>query len=77
MDTGGGEVSLPYYESALELELTLDDRENKRILVNVIVNLHIHEVFISDHLASLLEIMLLDFKRGLWKLTDDPPEKLD
>jgi len=76
LDTGGGEVSLPYYEAALEMELILDDRENKKVLVNVIVDPHIHEVLISDHLASLLGIILLDFKRGLWRLSDDPHEKV-
>ena len=37
LDTGG-ELSAPYYESSTELELILDDREPKRVLVNVIVN---------------------------------------
>lgn len=76
LDTGGGEVSTPYYESALELELVLDDRESKKILVNVIVNPHIHEVIVSDYVASLLGIVLLDFKRGLWRLIDDPLDKV-
>lgn len=75
LDTGGGEVVLPFYESALELELILEDRENKILLVNVIVNPHISEVLISDYVASFLGIVLLDFKRGLWRLIDDTPNK--
>jgi len=71
LDTGGGEVVLPFYKSALEL--ILEDRENKNLLVNVIVNPHISEVLISDYVASFLGIVLLDFKRGLWRLIDDPP----
>ncbi len=76
IDTGGGEVSLPYYESAAELELVLGDREGKRVIVNVLVSPHIHEVLISDYLASLLGIVLLDFKKGFWRLSDDPADKV-
>jgi hypothetical protein len=44
--------------------------------VNVIVNPYIDEVAISDYVASELELMLLDFKKGLWRLADDPPQTL-
>ena len=76
LDTGGGEVSTPYYESAIELELVLSDRESRKHLVNVIVNPHVHEVLLSDYVASMLGIILLDLKRGLWRLNDDPPNKI-
>ena len=76
LDTGGGEVSTPYYESAVELELMLNDRESKRIIVNVVVNPYVHEVLLSDYVSSMLGIILLDLKRGLWRLTDDPPDKV-
>ena len=76
LDTGGGEVSTPYYESAVELELILTDRESKKCIVNVIINPHIHEVLLSDYIASMLGLILLDLKRGLWRLTDDPTDKV-
>jgi len=76
LDTGGGEVSTPYFESAVELELTLTDREPRRIIVNVIVNPHVHEVLLSDYVASMLGIILLDLKRGFWRLVDDPYGKV-
>ena len=76
LDTGGGEVSTPYYESAVELELVLTDREPKRIIVNVIVNPHVHEVLLSDYVASMLGIILLNLKRGFWRLVDDPYDKV-
>ena len=72
LDTGGGEVSTPYYESAVELELVLPDREPKKELVNVMVNPHVHEVLLSDYVASMFGIILLDLKKGLWRLNDDP-----
>ena len=76
LDTGGGELSAPYYESSIELELVLGDREPRRVLVNVIVNPHVHEVLLSDFVASALGIALLDIKRGLWRLVDDPQGKV-
>ena len=38
LDTGGGEAEAYLFESAAELELILEDRRIKLILVNVIVN---------------------------------------
>jgi len=76
LDTGGGEVVNPYYENCGILELILDDRENIRIKVNIIVNPHIDEIALSDYVSSLLGIVLLDIKKGLWKLKDDPTEKV-
>jgi len=72
LDTGGGEIATPYYEAALELELLLSDRQPKKVVVNVVVNPHVHEVLISDYVASMLGISILDLKRGLWRLQDEP-----
>jgi hypothetical protein len=76
LDTGGGETVNPYYEFCAELELILEDKESKKIKLNIIVNSYIDEVAISDCVASELGIMLLDFKKGLWRLKDDPLEKI-
>jgi len=45
-------------------------------LTNVIVNPHVHEVLLSDYVAGMLVIILLDLKRGLWRLNDGPPNKI-
>jgi hypothetical protein len=37
----------------------------------VIVNPSIYEVLISDYVTRLLGIVLLDVKKGLWRLTDE------
>jgi len=73
LETGGGETAAIYSESAVELELVLGDRELKRVTANVIIDPYIREVALSDYVSSLLGIMLIDIKRGLWRLTDDPP----
>jgi len=72
IDTGGGEISTPYYESIVELELILPDKKTKKEIVKVIINPHIHEVLLSDYVSSILGIILLDIKKGLWRLSDDP-----
>jgi len=69
----GGEITLPYYTSCCKLELVLPDRHSKVIDVNIIVNPHIDEILISDYVASEFGITLLDLRRGLWRLSDDPP----
>ncbi|PCN50713.1 hypothetical protein B6U99_03175 [Candidatus Geothermarchaeota archaeon ex4572_27] len=76
LDTGGGEVSSPYYRGCAGFILPLDDREPKKVRVNVIVNPHVDEVAVSDYVASELGIILLDFKRGEWRIRDDPPDKV-
>jgi hypothetical protein len=72
LDTGGGEVVNPYYISCADLHLILG--EPKTIRVNIIVNPHVDEIVISDYVAGALGIMLLDFKRGFWRLSDDPQD---
>ncbi len=76
IETGGGETSAIYYEEVVKLYLILGDREPKVVDVNVIVNPHIREVLISDYVASQLGVILLDFKKGYWRLSDDPPNKI-
>ena len=71
VETGGGEVESLIIESALELELILEDREPRRVIVNALISPHVREVLISDYVASQLGIVLLDFKRGLWRLNDE------
>jgi hypothetical protein len=44
--------------------------------VNIIVSPYVDEVIISDYVASELGVMLLDFKKGLWRLADDDPQTL-
>ena len=73
IETGAGEITLPYYTSCCKLELVLPDRHSKVIDVNIIVNPHIDEILISDYVASEFSITLLDLRRGLWRLSDDPP----
>jgi len=71
METGGGEVEAYLIEGGAQLELLLEDRRMEPILVNLVINPAVREVIISDYVASMLGIVLLDFKRGLWRLSDE------
>ncbi|ADY00287.1 hypothetical protein VMUT_0070 [Vulcanisaeta moutnovskia 768-28] len=71
METSGGEVEAYFYRDTADLELALEDRQTKPVRVNVIVNPSIYEVSMSDYVTSLLGIVLLDVKKGLWRLADE------
>ena len=75
LETGGGEIAAPYHEQAVELELVLSDREPKKCIVNVLIDPHVREVLLSDYVASVLGISLIDLKKGIWRLVDDPLDK--
>lgn len=74
LGTADDEAQVVYYESCAYFELIL--LECKRIKVNIIVDPHIDEVLISDYVASEFGIILLDLRKGLWKLKDDLLDKV-
>jgi len=47
LETGGGEVTLPYYTSHATLELMLPDRRSKIVNVNIIVSPYVDEVILK------------------------------
>jgi hypothetical protein len=47
LETGGGEVTLPYYTSHATLELILPDRRSKIVNVNIIVSPYVDEVILK------------------------------
>lgn len=48
-----GEIVNQYYESYGEFELILNNRENRKVKINVIVNTHIDENALSDYILSI------------------------
>ena len=71
LGTGGGDLAAPYYRAAARLEL-LAEGVSKGLEVNIIVDPYVDEVLLSDLVAGELGIVLLDVKRGVWKLREDP-----
>lgn len=51
--------------------LDLDDRLLEPIRVNAIVNPSISEVLVSDYIANVLGIVILDARKGLWRLSNE------
>ena len=76
LSTVAGELEVPYYRRIVTLELVLSDRESKKLHVNVLVDPHVDEVLLSDYVASEFGIVLLDLKRDLWRLVDNPQDKV-
>jgi hypothetical protein len=74
LGTGGGDVIAPYYAAAALLELISEGKTLKKLKVNIIVNPHVDEVILSDAVAGELGIVLLDLKRGLWRLNYEAPD---
>ena len=54
LETGGGEVTLPYYTSHATLELMLPDRRSKIVNVNIIVSPYVDEVILKLSKPRLL-----------------------
>ncbi len=69
LETGGGEAEAFMVRSALELVSV--DRPDKALEVNAIISRHVREVLISDYVAGELGIVALDFRRGLWRFSDE------
>lgn len=69
LETGGGEAIAFMVRDAVTLESV--DRPDKAVRVNVIITGHVREVLISDYVAGELGIVALDFRRGLWRFSDE------
>jgi hypothetical protein len=54
LETGGGEVTLPYYTSHATLELMLPDKRSKIVNVNIIVSPYVDEVILKLSKPRLL-----------------------
>lgn len=75
-ETGGGTTLLFYVPRGVVVQVLCEDRTSREVLSNLIVNPLEREVLLSDYLAEELGIQVLYPRRGLWRFSDDPPEKL-
>jgi len=61
------------------VEVRVDEEDLKsppRIVCDVLISDTEFKVLISSYLAGELSIIAEDFKQGLWRLRNDPREKL-
>ncbi len=75
--TAGGEVQLAYIRSKCVAELLGEEGEVlASSKANILVNPHLDEVLVSDYLIDELGIVVISFRRGLWRHKSDSPDKV-
>lgn len=74
-DTAGGPISLQVYPGACRVTVLEEDRRSKSVHADLAVSPIEREILMSDALTEELGIIILSPKSGLWRFTDDPPDK--
>ena len=59
-----------------KVTLIESDRTVGEVIADLVISPFEREVLLSDALCEELGIMILSMKRGLWKLKDDPIDKI-
>lgn len=72
----GKKLKLVYIPGALELKLLAGDVERGPVAVSALVSEGETEVLLSDKLAEAVGIAIEAPGQGLWRLRDEPPEKV-
>mgnify|MGYP001773257820 CR=1 FL=1 len=73
--TVAGPVRVYVLPSSLEVWLVEPDRETDKVVCDAVISDTEAEVLISDYLAGELGIIVEDFRKGIWRLSSDPPDK--
>lgn len=76
VETAGGQVTSYLMRNVVKIKLITQEHELPEIACNILINPHIDEVLISDYVIDLLEVEVVSFSKGLWKLKNDPPNKI-
>jgi len=64
------------YPEACEINIIEEDRASKNIKADLVISTIEKEVLMSDALTEELEIIIISPRKGLWKFTDDPIDKI-
>ena len=72
VDTAGGGGLVYASPRPGKLRLLLGTDYEPEITCNILVNPHIDEVLLSDYVIDELGIVVLSFRRGLWRHVRDP-----
>jgi hypothetical protein len=75
-DTAGGPIIMYAYPEACEINIIEEDRASKNIKADLVISTIEKEVLMSDALTEELEIIIISPRKGLWKFTDDPIDKI-
>jgi len=74
--TAGGAIAMFVARRACKVALVEPDRVVGDIVADLVVSPVEHEVLISDALGEEFGIVILSLKRGLWRLEDDPQDRI-
>ncbi|HDI31369.1 MAG TPA: hypothetical protein ENF80_00980 [Thermofilum sp.] len=75
-DTAGGPIAMLVYPRSCKVSVLEEDRKPKWIEADVVVSPVEREVVLSDALIEELGIIILSPKRGHWRFTDDPVDRV-
>jgi len=74
--TAGGQVTLYLVKRNARISIICGNEVRKVIKGNLIVNPHVDEVLLSDYVIDELGIVVISFRRGLWRHETDELEKV-
>jgi len=73
--TAGGEATV-YVLGKGRLQLLVNSEVKVEIECNLIMNPHIDEVLLSDYVIDELGIIIISFRKGLWRHVSDSPSTI-
>ncbi len=74
--TVAGPIRMYILPSAATVWIDEPDANSPQVVCDVLISDTEFEVLISDYLAGELGIVAEDFRYGLWRLKNDPPNKV-
>jgi hypothetical protein len=75
-DTAGGPIIMYMYPESCTVNIVEEDRLSKSVKADLVISTIEKEVLLSDALTEELEIIIISPRKGLWKFTDDPLNKI-
>ncbi len=73
VETAGGRIRIFSYPRRGKVRLILGRENEPEIECNLVVNPCISEVLLSDYVIDELGVVVVSFRRGLWRHKEDPP----
>ncbi|RLF20184.1 MAG: hypothetical protein DRZ82_03045 [Thermoprotei archaeon] len=73
--TAGGEVAL-HLLGKVRLQLLAGSEVKEDIECNALLNTQVDEVLLSDYVIDELGIVVISFRKGLWRHKSDPPSTI-
>ena len=75
-DTAGGPIRFYTVKHGSTIQLVEEDTESGELPVDVVISPIEREVLLSDFVIGELGVIILNAYKGLWKLNNDPQEKI-